>query len=321
MSRNIIFVLILIVWKWTGLYSISMYFSNTQTIIPALLLYQPTNYKETKGITSFSVGNIRRNVVRSGLRSTGYTLLIPVASLCSFTGELVYKVILMGLVCFLHTSCLLFIWPWKWRQSFLLNIGELLADFFFFFYSCSSRMECRASVKISFLFSFLICTQSVGPLAWGISPSQGRYLTETQNKLKQASMPWLGFEPTISVFERAKIFHALDGAATVIGYIPDNIEKIKSNMDTATLQTVTGPTLRQRVMLRRNSHCHYISISSMNCWCIILKHASFWLISCASWPYLAPVSLHEIIIVYNNLFTFSLPNCHFVTDQWSLWSD
>jgi hypothetical protein len=30
-------------------------------------------------------------------------------------------------------------------------------------------------------------------------------------------MPWVGFEPTIPVFERAKTFHALDGAAIVIG--------------------------------------------------------------------------------------------------------
>jgi hypothetical protein len=30
-------------------------------------------------------------------------------------------------------------------------------------------------------------------------------------------MPQVGFEPTIPVFERAKIVHALNGAATVIG--------------------------------------------------------------------------------------------------------
>jgi hypothetical protein len=30
-------------------------------------------------------------------------------------------------------------------------------------------------------------------------------------------MPPVGFEPTTPVFERAKTFHALDGAATVIG--------------------------------------------------------------------------------------------------------
>jgi hypothetical protein len=30
-------------------------------------------------------------------------------------------------------------------------------------------------------------------------------------------MPWVGFELTIPVFERAKTVHALDSAATVIG--------------------------------------------------------------------------------------------------------
>jgi hypothetical protein len=30
-------------------------------------------------------------------------------------------------------------------------------------------------------------------------------------------MPWVGFEPKIPVLEQAKIFHALDRAATVIG--------------------------------------------------------------------------------------------------------
>jgi hypothetical protein len=31
-------------------------------------------------------------------------------------------------------------------------------------------------------------------------------------------MPRMGFEPTIPVFKRVKIFHALDLAATVIGH-------------------------------------------------------------------------------------------------------
>jgi hypothetical protein len=31
-------------------------------------------------------------------------------------------------------------------------------------------------------------------------------------------MPWVGFEPTIPVFERAKTVHALDREATVISY-------------------------------------------------------------------------------------------------------
>jgi hypothetical protein len=41
--------------------------------------------------------------------------------------------------------------------------------------------------------------------------------TQTQNKRTQTSMPQLGFEPTIPVFERGKTVHALDRAATVIG--------------------------------------------------------------------------------------------------------
>jgi hypothetical protein len=41
--------------------------------------------------------------------------------------------------------------------------------------------------------------------------------TQTQNKRTQTSMPRVGFEPTIPVFERAKTVHDLDGATTVIG--------------------------------------------------------------------------------------------------------
>jgi hypothetical protein len=35
----------------------------------------------------------------------------------------------------------------------------------------------------------------------------------------QTSMPEVGFEPTILVFEQAKIIHALNRAATVIGIL------------------------------------------------------------------------------------------------------
>jgi hypothetical protein len=39
----------------------------------------------------------------------------------------------------------------------------------------------------------------------------------TQNNRKQTSMPRVGFEPTSPVFEWAKMVHAFDRAATVIG--------------------------------------------------------------------------------------------------------
>jgi hypothetical protein len=67
---------------------------------------------------------------------------------------------------------------------------------------------------------FLNLRQSIRFLGRGISPTQGRYphrTTQTQNKRRPTSMPLMGLEPTIPVFEQAKAFRALDRAATVIG--------------------------------------------------------------------------------------------------------
>jgi hypothetical protein len=55
-----------------------------------------------------------------------------------------------------------------------------------------------------------------------MSPSQDRYLhrtTQTPNESRQTFIPRVGFEPMIPVFERAKTFHALYRAATVIGFL------------------------------------------------------------------------------------------------------
>jgi hypothetical protein len=63
-------------------------------------------------------------------------------------------------------------------------------------------------------------TQTVGLLGRVISPMQGRCLhtgQHTRNKRTQTSVPSVGFETTIPAFERAKTFHALGRAATVIG--------------------------------------------------------------------------------------------------------
>jgi hypothetical protein len=43
-------------------------------------------------------------------------------------------------------------------------------------------------------------------------------------------MPGVGFETTIPVFERAKIFHTLDGAAVVIGPSFVNSHNISEGM-------------------------------------------------------------------------------------------
>jgi hypothetical protein len=58
-----------------------------------------------------------------------------------------------------------------------------------------------------FQFSFLILRRQ------SVWLSQGLYLhrtTQTQNKRKETSMPWVGFEPTVPAFERAKTVRALD---------------------------------------------------------------------------------------------------------------
>jgi hypothetical protein len=66
-------------------------------------------------------------------------------------------------------------------------------------------------VKRFVSLQFLNLGHSVGLLGRVISPSQGRYLTQTQNKHTQTSMPLVGFEPTVPASERAKTVHALVG--------------------------------------------------------------------------------------------------------------
>jgi hypothetical protein len=83
-------------------------------------------------------------------------------------------------------------------------------------------VEHCASVKHFVSLQFLNLRHSVGLLGRGISPTQGRYVhwtTQTKNKRRQTSIPCVGFEPTIPVFERSRTFHALDRAATVIGIL------------------------------------------------------------------------------------------------------
>jgi hypothetical protein len=72
-------------------------------------------------------------------------------------------------------------------------------------------------------------TQSVGLLGRGISPSQGRYLhrtAQTENKSTQTSMSYVGFEPTIPMFELAKTVYPLDFPVTVTGFCTFKLREI-----------------------------------------------------------------------------------------------
>jgi hypothetical protein len=57
---------------------------------------------------------------------------------------------------------------------------------------------------------------SVGHLGQGSVRRRTATYTQTQNKRRQTFMPWMGFEPTITVLERVKLFHDLDSATTVM---------------------------------------------------------------------------------------------------------
>jgi hypothetical protein len=71
-------------------------------------------------------------------------------------------------------------------------------------------------------FSICLILYTVGRICWTGDEPISRPLpthrtTQTQNKRTQTSMPRVGFEPKIPVFERAKTVHALDRAAAVNG--------------------------------------------------------------------------------------------------------
>jgi hypothetical protein len=116
-----------------------------------------------------------------------------------------------------------------------LQVLQPLGTPFSFSLSCCSHFGTGHPWNSLFHFSFLILGQSVRLLGREISPSQGRYLhrtTQTQNKRRQKSMPWVRFKPTIPAFEGAKTIHVLNHATKVIGqplyYFPDHWLKGKA---------------------------------------------------------------------------------------------
>jgi hypothetical protein len=78
-------------------------------------------------------------------------------------------------------------------------------------------------LRIYFLELMNLCGHLVGLLGRGISPTQGLYLhTEQHNTEKRGhtSMPRVGFESMIPVFEQPKTVRASDRLATGTGQLP-----------------------------------------------------------------------------------------------------
>jgi hypothetical protein len=85
----------------------------------------------------------------------------------------------------------------------------------------SLSLRLYSPLDLGRFFSFLILN-TVGRTPWTGDQPVARPLpthrtTQTQNKRTQTSMPRVGFEPTNPVFERAKMVHVSEHAATVIG--------------------------------------------------------------------------------------------------------
>jgi hypothetical protein len=97
-----------------------------------------------------------------------------------------------------------------WRYLAWASPPPLLHSTCIYFYSCCSLLKRKASVKRFVSLQFLNPRQSIGRTGREISRSQGRYLhrtTQAENKRRQTSIHWVGFEPTVRMFERAKEFH------------------------------------------------------------------------------------------------------------------
>jgi hypothetical protein len=75
---------------------------------------------------------------------------------------------------------------------------------------------CTVLVELGHFFNFLILS-TVGWLPWTGDQPVARPLPRHRTTQTQKSMPRVGSEPTIPVFQRAKTVHALDHTATLIG--------------------------------------------------------------------------------------------------------
>jgi hypothetical protein len=102
---------------------------------------------------------------------------------------------------------------------FKLVVHVHILSFSLSLFPVAPASEHRASVKRFVSLQFLN-PKTVGRTPWTGDQPIARPLPTQENKHRinaDISMPWVGFEPTIPVFERAKTVYASDCAAPVIG--------------------------------------------------------------------------------------------------------
>jgi hypothetical protein len=112
-----------------------------------------------------------------------------------------------------HLTTILGIWSCGWMRQELQKLRKWNAC-----YSCGCLRLYSPLLDVGRVFSFLGLLTIKTPWQPVERPLPRCRATQTQNKHTQTSTPWVGFEPTIPAFDRAKTVHALDCAATVIGY-------------------------------------------------------------------------------------------------------
>jgi hypothetical protein len=106
-----------------------------------------------------------------------------------------------------------------------------------------------------------------------MSPSQGRYLTQTQIEYKETSMPSVGFEPTIPVLERKNTLYALDRAASVMDFVMIRVtENISLSQHEANLW-VFGPNEFKNVLITEKNTAQLIYVNLSYDFLISIIHA------------------------------------------------
>jgi hypothetical protein len=101
-------------------------------------------------------------------------------------------------------------------------------------------------------FQFLNLFYTVGRTSWTGDQPVGRSLpthrtTQTHNKRTLISMSQVGFDPTIPTFERAKTVHALDRAATVVGFCMSRKAKETGKTFPTSCLPTTDPYRKRRL--------------------------------------------------------------------------